>query len=110
MLHQFEITMLEDNANLPQDEMDCQECVMSLRRESILSAPIVEECNNLDGILNCRFKSADHADTALPPQICMFALPEGVILRLSCPLPTSYVVVFTSNEVVSCRYLFVKYG
>ena len=118
MLHQFEITMLEDNSNLPQDEMDCQECVMSLRRESILSAPIVEECNNLDGILNCRFKSAvldrfpltDHADTALPPQICMFALPEGVILRLSCPLPTSYVVVFTSNEVVSFRYLFVKYG
>ncbi len=70
------------------------------------SSSIPEHCD-VESILNCRFKSAvldrfpltDHADTALPPQICMFALPEGVTLKLACPLPTSYVVVFTSNEV-----------
>jgi hypothetical protein len=67
----------------------------------------IPEHSDIESILNCRFKSAildrfpltDHEDTALPPQICMFALPEGVTLKLACPLPTSYVVVFTSNEV-----------
>jgi hypothetical protein len=86
--------------------MDCQECVMSLRRESMMNSSIPERCD-VESILNCRFKSAvldrfpltDHADTALPPQICMFALPEGVTLKQTCPLPTYYVVVFTSNEV-----------
>jgi hypothetical protein len=79
---------------------------MSLRRESLMNSSIPELCD-VESILNCRFKSAildrfpltDHADTALPPQICMFALPEGVTLKRGCPLPTSYVVVFTSNEV-----------
>jgi hypothetical protein len=86
--------------------MDGQECVMSLRRESITSAP--QQCDNLDSVINSRFNSAvldrfpltDYDDIALPPQICMFALPEGVTLKLECTMPTSYVVVFTSNEVV----------
>lgn len=85
--------------------MDGQECVMSLRRESTMTAP--QQCNNIDSAINSRFKSAvldrfpltDYDDIALPPQICMFALPEGVTLKLECSMPTSYVVVFTSNEV-----------
>jgi hypothetical protein len=30
-------------------------------------------------------------------QVSMFALPDGLTVKTLCPLPTSYVVVFTSN-------------
>jgi len=45
-----------------------------------------------------RFPQEDHPDSALPPQVAMFALPEGLTVKESCPLPTFCVVVFTGNE------------
>jgi len=67
---------------------------------------IYQHAERMTRVLNTRYRAAvldrypveDHPDTALPPQIAMFALPEGLSVKESCPLPTFCIVVFTSNE------------
>eukprot|EP00960_Hanusia_phi_P046730 757996-Hanusia_phi.AAC.1 len=82
-----------------------QEDESHIEHKGILS-PKSELCEDLNALLETRFKASiidrfpleDHTDTIFPPQVAMFALPEGLSVKISCPLPTFYIVVFTSNE------------
>lgn len=45
-----------------------------------------------------RFPLMDYSDTTLPPQVAMFAHPEGLTCKRQAPLPIFFTIVFTSNE------------
>ena len=45
-----------------------------------------------------RFPLLDYTDTTLPPQVAMFAHPEGLTCKRQAPLPIFFTIVFTSNE------------
>jgi hypothetical protein len=69
------------------------------------NTPCPERCNpsNLNRS-NClrqvldRFPLLDYTDTTLPPQVAMFAHPEGLTCKRQAPLPIFFTIVFTSNE------------